>query len=581
MAFLGSLIAVWAWTLLSATWSASAAPPILEAERTVVYVAGCLAALLLLRSHRPLVVGTWAAISAVCAYSLSTRLFPTRLGAFDSIAGYRLSEPLGYWNGLGLFAAMGSLLAVGLVLRATTPALRIAAGASSVALTMTLYFTFSRGAWISLAAGFLAMLALERRRLLLLAAVLAVAPWSAAGIWIASQSEALTRLQASLSAAAADGRRLALVLIGLALAAGATAFAFASLEKRFRPPRLVRLAFGGALVVATAASLIAVSVWQGPPPTLARKAYDSFVTPAPFEGQDLNQRLLRVSAGQRIPQWRVAWRQYRENPWLGSGAGTYEAYWVRHRPSGAAAKDAHNLYLERLAELGPVGLGLLLLALAVPLGAAVRARERGLVAATCGAYVAYLVDAAGEWNWELPAITLAALFTASALVMAAREQDGVGRKLLSPRPAAFTVALALALALASFAFVGLVGNSALRESADAVHDLEVDRAESQARKAARWMPWSSEPWQRLADVERYRGDLAATRRNLRRAIAKAPESWEPWYRLALASSGDDQRRALEVASHLNPLSPEVAALESLLAEGPDRAAAPEQQDGGP
>ena len=39
--------------------------------------------------------------------------FPRAAGGFDPIAGYRLSEPVGYWNALGLLASFGLLLAFG------------------------------------------------------------------------------------------------------------------------------------------------------------------------------------------------------------------------------------------------------------------------------------------------------------------------------------------------------------------------------------------------------------------------------------------------------------------------------------
>ena len=57
----------------------------------------------------------------------------------------------------------------------------------------------------------------------------------------------------------------------------------------------------------------------------------------------------------------------RDEPLLGTGAGSFEAHWFRERSVAFHARDAHNLYLETLAELGPVGLALLLATLALPL----------------------------------------------------------------------------------------------------------------------------------------------------------------------------------------------------------------------
>ena len=58
-----------------------------------------------------------------------------------------------------------------------------------------------------------------------------------------------------------------------------------------------------------------------------------------------------------------------DEPLLGTGAGSFEARFVREGSIGLPARDAHNLYLETLAELGPVGLALLLATVVVPLTA--------------------------------------------------------------------------------------------------------------------------------------------------------------------------------------------------------------------
>src|SRR5437588_228254 len=60
---------------------------------------------------------TFAAIFVASGYGLATRLFPERLGVFDPVASYRLEEPLTYWNALGIFAAIGALLALGFAAR--------------------------------------------------------------------------------------------------------------------------------------------------------------------------------------------------------------------------------------------------------------------------------------------------------------------------------------------------------------------------------------------------------------------------------------------------------------------------------
>ena len=94
------------WTLLSAAWSIEPSQSVLEAQRLLVYVAALLALLFVAgrASTGALLAGVIAGITLVCAYALATRLFPERLGIFDPSAGNRLSAPVGYWNGLGIFA---------------------------------------------------------------------------------------------------------------------------------------------------------------------------------------------------------------------------------------------------------------------------------------------------------------------------------------------------------------------------------------------------------------------------------------------------------------------------------------------
>jgi O-antigen ligase len=117
--------------------------------------------------------------------------------------------------------------------------------------------------------------------------------------------------------------------------------------------------------------------------------------------------------------WHVAWHEVELNPWLGSGAGTFDRYWLIYRPVSSFARDAHSLYLETLAELGPIGLVLLLAALALPL-LVLRKRRDPMLATAAAGYVAYLVHAGVDWDWELPAVTLCGLICGGGLLVWAR-----------------------------------------------------------------------------------------------------------------------------------------------------------------
>jgi hypothetical protein len=561
LAFLACTIMLFGWFLLSGLWSSSTPRTVLESQRALVYVAGAFAALLLVQSqsYRALLGGVWVGVTLVCSYSLLTRLFPDRLLTFDPIASYRLSEPVGYWNALGIFAAIGALLALGFATRGRSILIRTLAGGSTTILVLTLYFTFSRGAWIALGAGLLGAAALDLRRLQLSTALLVISPWPAAAVWIASRSEGLTRSDAPLQMAAEDGRRMAVIVAGLVVGGALAALALAVMERRLPVPRRIRLAWGGLLAAALIAVLTAVFVRYGSPPTLVGKAYDAFRAPPRQVGQDLNARLFVLSGTGRISQWRVAWRDYRDHAWLGSGAGTYEQAWLRHRPVAGRVRDAHSLYLEVLAEVGPVGLTLLAALLGIPLVAAMRVRRRELVPLAGGAYLTYVVHAGIDWDWEMTGVTLTALFCGCALLTASRVR---GAKLLSKhvRGGAVTVVLALA----SFALVGAVGSSALESARKAWLAAEPVKAEEHARKAIRWAPWSSEAWLLLARAQFARDKPTAGRASLRKAIAKDPRDWVLWYELALESSARAQRKWIARASELNPLSPELRQLRAEL-----------------
>jgi O-antigen ligase len=77
-------------------------------------------------------------------------------------------------------------------------------------------------------------------------------------------------------------------------------------------------------------------------------------------------------------------------------------------------RDAHSLYLETAAELGLVGLALLL-ALAGSVAVAAR-RAAPAAAGPVAVLAAYGLHAGVDWDWELPALTLVALVLAGLVL---------------------------------------------------------------------------------------------------------------------------------------------------------------------
>jgi hypothetical protein len=556
---LGALGCFAVWTVLSVLWASSATAPVLAAERLLVYVA-FLPALFLTASRRAALLplaGVLGATTVVCTYGLGTRLFPGRLEDFPPVDGYQLASPIGYWNGLAILAVVGVLLAWGLAANATPRGARALAAAPVPMFFATLYFTFSRGSWVALALGLGVAVVAERRRLHFLAVVTASVPAAALAVVAAKHAHALSQAGASLGSASSAGHKLALVLGVCTGGAAAVGWAFATYEERVTVDARTSRAIGAALLGAVVLVFLGAVVHAGGPIALVSRATASFRAPLPANGGDLNRRLVSLSGNGRTEYWRVAWREVTENPWLGGGAGSYESYWHRDRRTGYEARNAHNLYLETLAELGPLGLGLLAAALLVPFAALVRTREPAAVAGAA-AYTAVLAHAAIDWDWQLPAVTLAALACGGTVLVCARAEREP--PITSGRVRA--LAMALALPLVAFAIVAQVGNSSLAGSTSALERDDPAAAEQRARRAQAWSPWSAQPWERLGEAQVVAGDAAGARRSFQRAIDVDPTDWNAWYGLAEASEGHARTTALDEAGRLNPLSVEVAALRS-------------------
>jgi O-Antigen ligase len=565
--FLAALAALGAWSLLSTVWSEDPSQSVLEAQRILLYVVA--GAVLLLTARRGTahvaLAGLLAALVLVCGYALSLRLFPDSLAAggvplsSDPEAAFKLAEPIGYANGLAALAAIGLALSSLLAARAA-PTGAALAGACAPLLAATLYLTFGRGAWLALWAALVVALAVDPRRLQLITAVLVLAPAPALAVVLASQLDALTSRPASVDDVADDGRILAVAIVLLMLGAASSVLAFRRAARRLRPGRRAVTAYKVALVVLAAGLAAAALAIAGGPFDLGSRAYDAFNAPtAPREGE-VGQRLLSFSGSSRSDYWSVAWDDFVDHPLLGSGAGSYQRVWLEHRPAELPVRDAHSLYLEALAELGPVGLLLLLGALATPLAAALLARHHPLVPAALAAYCCFLVHAGVDWDWELPAVTIAGLAAGVSALVASRRVD-VAYPL---RGLQLTALLGGACAVSILTGLALAGNVALEQSGDALDRSDSTAAKREARRAARWAPWSGEPWRLLGEAQLADGDLAAARSSFSKGLGKDDRSWELWLDLALASEGAERRRALDQAETLNPRAPEV---DELRAEG--------------
>jgi tetratricopeptide (TPR) repeat protein len=562
-AFVAGLGAFAAWVALSSLWAPAVTPSIDETIRDVSYAAVVLALLLVVRRRtvEALLVGALLGVTVISGYTLLTRLHPDWVGNWDPTIMFRLSGPIGYWNGLGLYAAMGVLLALGLVARSESRIVQALAGAAPVFLVPTMLLTFSRGAWLALLVGLAAAILLDARRLQLLAAALVLAPWPAALILLAHQSAHLTKSDITLQQAADEGGSLLVWIIVLAVVSAVAAVGFRLVGARVHVSAPARRAIGVVALAGAALAAVAVFAIAGTPWTLAHRAVDSFNAVPKQTGADVTGRLFDLSSNGRVLQWRVSIDQFRDHRILGDGAGSYAAAWNLLRPNESVIHDSHSLYVEVLGELGIVGLALLVLALGMPLVAAVRARRQPLVTGAFAAYAAFLAHAAVDWDWELAGVTLVALMAAAALIVSARGDD----QEVAPRTATRVALPALTAVLALAALAAVLSTVPLSRARAAYNRLDFVEAATQAQKASDWAPWSSEALDILGRSQLAQGKVVKAQASFARAVAKSPNDWELWRDLSAASPPAQARVALRRALELNPREPELKQLQDALA----------------
>jgi hypothetical protein len=416
------------WTAISWVWSSDRSATVEDVHLVLVYVAGGAALLLLANRGRGVAVagGVVAATVAVSAYSITSRLYPGTFGMFTTGGGYgRLYQPIGYWNALGAFTVIGIILSLGFAVRGGM-LVRMLAAAALVPLAPTLYLTFSRGALVGLAAGLVALVLLDRRRVQLMAGVCAAAIGAVGALLAVHSHPGLTTYYRHLGVQAREGAETAARLISLIpLAMGAVAL-LSGLEARFTVSRAARLAAGVGMV---AAACIAVAVGVnrlGNPVGFVHDAVSTLEKPAPtFKGGDLNLRLLSLSPNGRVLYWKAGWHQFTAHPLVGEGGGTFARYWRIHRPVKIHNFYAHSLYIETLGELGVIGLAILLVALLPPLWVGLHRRSHALSAPVMAAYIAFLVHTGGDWTWQLPAVGLAAIACGAAVIGLVPDPGGI------------------------------------------------------------------------------------------------------------------------------------------------------------
>jgi hypothetical protein len=553
------------WTLASSAWSDAPARAMTEFDRSLFYL--LILAFMGLHARGPghlAVLLRWLglAIAVTCAAALATRLlpatFPTTLGVNVS----RLAFPLTYWNAMGLFCGLGTILLTHLTgSEREPPAVRVAAAAALPVVTVALYFTFSRGGIAACLLGVAVYVVLAHPRGLL-GALPAVGLPVAFALQRAYGADQLASEVMSGAAAREQGRSLLVVMIVCVVAAGALRALALVVDRRAAAIRIDARArrLGAGAVALVAVLALAVSAVAFDLPGRADDLYTRFVAPETSikDTGDLRARLTEVNNNGRLADWRVALAAARDHPWRGTGAGTYRLLWEQGRPKPPTrVVDGHSLYYETRAELGWIGVLLLAIALATPLVVAasrLRGPERHAYAAFLAAAIALLVHANVDWDWEMPAL-FAWYFGAAGVVLAA--PAGSARSAPEPRRLTRLVAGLACLLLALTPATVAASQFRLNRSVQAVARGDCTTATDAALSSLDALSVQAEAFEVLGWCDARAGRSTLAIDAMRAARARDPRNWQYAYGLAItqALAGQDPRAAAQLALRFNPLEP--------------------------
>lgn len=365
----GLLLAFTALTGLSVVWSVAPDASWQDAGRMLsysgVFAAAVALAWLAPAGWRALLGGIALAAVVVCAYALLTKVLPNMLSVNPEANFYaRLQEPYGYWNAIGLTAAMGAIACLWLGARRTGHALLTALAYPAMGvMIVTLLLAYSRGALAALVVGVIAWMCVVPLRLrgarVLIVGALGAAPVVA---WDFS-THALSSEGVSLTARTTAGHQLG-VLIGVMLIVLAlVGVALGFFGDRRAPSGATRRTVGIALV-----SLLVLVLLAGVGALAATKrgftgtiSHDlsSLTNPNAPVPANTPGRLTAVGSV-RARYWKEALEVFKAHPVLGVGAAGYATARLRYRTAELDVRQAHGYVVQTLADLGIVGLALTL-----------------------------------------------------------------------------------------------------------------------------------------------------------------------------------------------------------------------------
>jgi tetratricopeptide (TPR) repeat protein len=551
------------WIGLSVLWSVSPDRSWEYFNRGLVYLAfaalGLFVAATVPGALRLVAAGLALLLAAVIVWALAGKVVPALFPDGGRIA--RLRDPIGYWNGLALLAAMALPLGLSFaVSREQSRAVRIAAVVLLHAAAVALLLTYSRGGVIVALLVITAFFAVSAQRLeAVVAMAIALPPAIAVAAWAFTQPGIASDLQPA-SIRETDGLQLGLVLIVAGAAVAGASYFVLEREERWRPRVRWRLSGARLAAGALAALLIAVLVAsRGDPIDWARDGFREFTNPVSQAGTT-PERLGELNLNSRWTWWEEAWTLYSDEPVGGLGAGSFAVARRPIRINTTFATEPHNLALQFLAETGIVGFLLFIGFVGTAAVAVVRCvrasppAHAAAAAALALALLAYLLHALIDYDWDFVALTAPVMVVLGVLLAA-------GRPTRPPRPAriwAFATILVVAVLLFSLAAPWL----ATRRVGDAYAAIERDDPEAaldSARRARTLNPLSIDPLLAEAAAEEARGDGRSALVRYVEAVELQPLNWRTWYELGRFELRTGRReraiRHLQAARELDPLGP--------------------------
>jgi hypothetical protein len=581
LALLGGFVA---WTALASTWSISSERSLTALSLVAGYLGVLVLGIAVHRDREQAIRHTIGAVASaivlVAVLALASRLHPGLFTNAQQTSAYlpgtqaRLAWPLNYWNALAALLALGLPLILSGATAARTIRVQALSAAAIPIVVLCGYLTFSRGGLIAFSVALIAFVLLAPDRLPKLATIAVGGVASAALIAGAVHRSALEHGLATATARHQGGEMIlpiVLACVGTALAQ----VAIGLLARHGRRPRVLTISVTRARwgTVAAVVAIVAVALALGAPSRLSHAYQDFKRTRVAALREDNLQRFGQVSGNGRYDYWKAAVQSTSDGHLLqGHGPGTFQLLWLPRAPYQSYVENAHSLYFETLAEVGLVGLALLVgffvLVIARGVATVVRAQDeaRTRAAALTAAATAFVVSAASDWIWQVPALPVAFLLLAAAVLAPAPSRAARGLEESHPvqRPAglaALAIRLgAVVLALACVVAIGvpLATTNADRRSQAAAAAGELPLALSDAYSAARIEPGAASPQVQIALVLEAEGHPRSAVTHALQAVRNEPQSWSTWLILsrldAEAGHPATSLAAYRRARSLNPRS---------------------------